>query len=198
MDTTNDFNKTSNQTDEPVITQSETQTDSIQDTASEPEIIHEKYDEPEQKEEKSVISSIFSDLNSDGNANKKLFAITGGVIGVALMTIFVVDAFFMTPAEDKHLDLSKKLTPTPQKKEQVAGAETVGPAGRSDTVAPTSAAQLPKKPTATKAPEPTAEPTKQPDPTATPKPADPTAAPTEAPTATPELTAVPSPTAATN
>jgi hypothetical protein len=173
--------------------QVESQAEEAVTNDQEPEIYHEVYDESlEKKEEKSMISSIFSDLNSEGNSNKKLFAIIGGVLGVSLLTIFTLDAFVLGPSDiNKNLDLSKKLSPTPELKQEVAGAETVITPKQAENIVPGTSSETTKKPTATKTPEPTAAPTKQPDPTATPKPADPTAAPsatpspTQAPTATP-------------
>jgi hypothetical protein len=164
----------------------------------EPEIIHEKFeDEPGKKEEKSIISSVFSDLNDGGNSNKKLFAIVGGVLGVAFLTIFAIDAFTPNPGESqfKDIDLNKKTTQTtvtPKSEQQVAGDQTVGPK-KAENVAPTTAKKV--VPTATVAP--TAAPTNTPVPTATPKTADPTAtpttAPTEAPTAIPTIEISPTP-----
>jgi hypothetical protein len=162
---------------------------------AEPEIIVERYDEPSEEKKEGKISSFFSELNTDGTSNKKLFAIIGGVVGVALLTIFTLDAFVLGPKEseaDKVLDLTKqvKQSPTPKEKE-VAGVETEMSKneGKSNTSSTTNL----KKPTATTAPTqaPTAKPA---DPTATPAPqptsaptATPTTAPTETPTATPTV-----------
>lgn len=163
---------------------------------TEPEIIVTRYDETE-KEVKP--SGFFSELNNDGTSNKKLFAIVGGVLGVAMIAIFMIDAFMMNPAEsDKHLDLTKELTPSPKEKKEVAGTETnemsEKPASNNSNVT----VQLPKKPTATKAPVATAAPTTVPTVKPTDKPADPTAtpapttAPTEIPTTVPtEVTPTP-------
>lgn len=162
-------------------------------TEPEPEIIHEKFDEePAQKEEKSIISTIFSDLNDGGNSNKKLFGIVGGVLGVAFLTIFMVDAFGTSSNESqyKDLDLNKKTmqaTVTPKSEQEVAGDQTVGPVAGKNTSAPTTT----KKVVPTSTPAPTAAPTNTPEPTAAPTQAPttaPTTAPTEAPTAAPTAT----------
>lgn len=155
------------------------------DQEPEPEIIHEKFDEePVQKEEKSVIASIFSDLNDGGNANKKLFGIVGGVLGIAFLTIFMMDAFGSNTNESqyKDLDLNKKTTQatvTPKSEQEVAGDQAIGPVSGKNTATPTTA----KKVVPTNTPVPTAAPTNTPVPTATPtKAPDPTATPTPSPT----------------
>jgi cytoskeletal protein RodZ len=152
----------------------------------EPEIIVTRHDEHE-KEVKP--SGFFSELNNDGTSNKKLFAIVGGVLGVAMISIFAIDAFMLTPTDtDKNLDLTKQLSPSPkEEKKEVAGTETnemsEKPANTNSTV------QLPKKPSTTKVPVATVAPTAAPTAKPTDKPADPTAtpSPTTNPTETPTV-----------
>lgn len=155
--------------------------------AQEPEIIVTRYDDPEPPKE-SKISSFFSDLNADGTSNKKMYAIIGGVLGVAMLTIFMIDAFVIGPSEvDKNLDISKKLTPIPAKEEptqDVAGADTMSPEDQSQMPEANTQETTLKKPVATIAPTATTAPTNKPDPTATQKP-------TEAPTAVPPTAAPP-------
>ncbi len=144
--------------------------------------------------------SLFSDLNSDSMSTKKLLVFTGGVLSVALLAIFSIDAFVLSPKDtENHLDLSKNETKsTPTIKEEVKGAEEYASPETSTNESANTSAQLPKKPVATKAPTATQTPTNKPEPTAAPTAAPtqvptavPTIAPTVAPTTVPEMTPIP-------
>ncbi|MBA3723372.1 MAG: hypothetical protein H0W89_00565 [Candidatus Levybacteria bacterium] len=138
------------------------------------------------KETKAL--NLYSDLNSESMSTKKLLALTGGVLSVALLAIFLINSFMLSPKDtSKNVDLKKNETKaSPTIKEEVKGAEGFASPETSRDEKVNTTVQLPKKPTATKAPVATQAPTKQPDPTAAPT-AQPTSVPTAVPTVAPTI-----------